>query len=158
MSLLKGGKVVADTFVDASAAEAVPESGAVIVSLSNGRSTRRCARAARRSVWGTKRSVPGLVADDVQKFALIAQFPKFRDGRAYSYARLLPSYAFKGELRAVGDVLLEQLFFMLRVGFDALDVSRAPIRSRHSKRRLRLPSGTNQRATAARRPRLRHRH
>jgi uncharacterized protein (DUF934 family) len=48
------------------------------------------------------------------------EFPAFRDGRAYSYARLLRDrYGYTGELRAVGDVLLEQLHFMHRVGFDA---------------------------------------
>ena len=54
------------------------------------------------------------------------EFPKFRDGRAYSYARLLRErYGFKGELRAVGEVLLEQLFFMLRTGFDAFEIESA---------------------------------
>ena len=64
----------------------------------------------------------------VSTFALIAlEFPKFRDGRAYSYARLLRErYGFKGELRAVGDVLMEQLFFMLRTGFDAFDIQQSP--------------------------------
>ena len=70
---------------------------------------------------------PELIADDVQRFALVAlEFPKFRDGRAYSYARLLRErYGFKGELRAVGDVLLEQLFFMLRTGFDAFELQQS---------------------------------
>ena len=59
-----------------------------------------------------------------RSFALVAlDFPKFRDGRAYSYARLLRErYGFRGELRAVGEVLLEQLFFMLRTGFDAFEI------------------------------------
>ncbi len=53
-----------------------------------------------------------------------SSFPKFRDGRAYSYARLLRErYGFEGELRAVGDVLLEQLFFMLRTGFNAFELT-----------------------------------
>ena len=67
---------------------------------------------------------PELVAADLEHFAVVAlEFPKFRDGRAYSYARLLRErYGFKGELRAVGDVLLEQLFFMLRTGFDAFEL------------------------------------
>ena len=57
----------------------------------------------------------------MQHFALIAlEFPKFRDGRAYSYARLLRErYGFKGELRAIGDVLHDHLFFMAQCGFDA---------------------------------------
>ena len=50
-------------------------------------------------------------------------FPIFRDGRAYSTARLLRDrYGFKGELRATGDVLRDQIFFMRRVGFDAFEV------------------------------------
>jgi uncharacterized protein (DUF934 family) len=49
-------------------------------------------------------------------------FPKFGDGRAYSYARLLRErFNFKGEVRAVGDVLREQAGFMLRCGFDAFE-------------------------------------
>jgi uncharacterized protein (DUF934 family) len=130
MSLIKGGKVVADTFVDASAAEAIPESGAVIVTLEQWQK-HRDALLARGTPLGLKLhsdQSPELIADDVPKLALIAlEFPKFRDGRAYSYARLLRErYGFKGELRAVGDVLLEQLFFMLRVGFDAFDVQQSP--------------------------------
>jgi uncharacterized protein (DUF934 family) len=71
---------------------------------------------------------PEAIADDIQHFALIAlEFPKFRDGRAYSYARLLRErYGFKGELRAVGDVLMEQVFFMVRTGFDAFDLQQSP--------------------------------
>ena len=61
------------------------------------------------------------VAGDLDRFALIAiEFPKFVDGRGYSLASLLRQrYAYRGELRAVGDVLHDQLFFMQRVGFDA---------------------------------------
>lgn len=61
------------------------------------------------------------VADDLHYFIVIAvDFPKFVDGRGYSSARLLRQrYRYEGELRAVGDVLHDQLFFMKRVGFDA---------------------------------------
>ena len=67
---------------------------------------------------------PALVADDLDRFDLIAlEFPKFTDGRAYSYARLLRErYGFTGEVRAVGHVLRDQIAFMLRCGFDALDL------------------------------------
>ena len=67
---------------------------------------------------------PDLIATDLEYFSLIAlEFPSFADGRAYSYARLLRDhYGYSGELRAVGDVLLEQLHFMQRVGFDAFEV------------------------------------
>lgn len=61
------------------------------------------------------------VAGDLPQFEVIAiHFPKFSDGRGYSQARLLRErYGFKGEIRAVGDVLHDQLYFMARVGFDA---------------------------------------
>ncbi|HEY6240935.1 MAG TPA: DUF934 domain-containing protein, partial [Burkholderiales bacterium] len=54
-------------------------------------------------------------------FPLIAvNFPKFGDGRGYSIARLLRErYGFRGELRAIGDVLHDHLFFMEQCGFDA---------------------------------------
>ena len=60
---------------------------------------------------------------DLPRLAIVALvFPKFGDGRAYSYASLLRErYAFKGELRAVGDVLREQAGFMVRCGFDAFE-------------------------------------
>jgi uncharacterized protein (DUF934 family) len=63
-----------------------------------------------------------LLADECQGFALInVDFPKFADGRGYSTARLLRErYDFSGQLRAVGDVLFDQLFFMMRCGFNAM--------------------------------------
>ena len=63
---------------------------------------------------------PRVLAPDFDKLALIAvSFPKFTDGRGYSIARLLRRLGWKGELRAVGDVLRDQLFYMTRCGFDA---------------------------------------
>src|SRR5262249_23081875 len=58
--------------------------------------------------------------------ALVALvFPTFKDGRAYSQARLIRErYAFRGELRATGQVLRDQLLFMHRAGFDAFEVSK----------------------------------
>lgn len=63
------------------------------------------------------------LAYDLPAIALVAlDFPKFKDGRAYSAARILRErLGFTGELRAVGDVLLEQARFMLRCGFDAFE-------------------------------------
>lgn len=63
-----------------------------------------------------------LLAADSQGFALInVEFPKFADGRGYSAARLLRErYGFSGQLRAIGDVLFDQLFFMMRCGFNAM--------------------------------------
>jgi len=130
MALIKAGKVVEDAFFDASGAEAIPPSGPVIVSLEQWQK-QRDALLARGTPLGIRLhsdQSPEAIASDVDHFALIAlEFPKFRDGRAYSYARLLRErYGFKGELRAVGDVLMEQLFFMVRTGFDAFDLQQSP--------------------------------
>ncbi len=46
-------------------------------------------------------------------------FPKYRDGRGYSSARILREAGYTGELRAAGDVLLDQIVFLRRVGFDS---------------------------------------
>ena len=64
------------------------------------------------------------IADDLEHFQVIAlNFPKFTDGRHYSSARLLRErYGYKGEIRAIGDVLRDQLFYMRRCGFDAFAV------------------------------------
>jgi uncharacterized protein (DUF934 family) len=61
------------------------------------------------------------LAYDLPRIAVAAlAFPGYRDGRAYTSARLLRErYGFKGEVRAVGDVLREQAQFMVRCGFDA---------------------------------------
>ena len=64
------------------------------------------------------------VAKDIEHFDLIAlDFPAFVDGRSYSHARLLRDrYSFKGELRAVGDVLRDQLFYMQRCGINSFQL------------------------------------
>ena len=64
------------------------------------------------------------LVDDLESFSLIAlDFPAFKDGRSYSHARLLRDrYHFQGELRAIGDVLRDQLFFMQRCGIDSFEV------------------------------------
>lgn len=61
------------------------------------------------------------VADDLDYFVVIAvNFPKFVDGRGYTTASLLRQrYHYQGELRAVGDILHDQLYYLKRVGFDA---------------------------------------
>jgi uncharacterized protein (DUF934 family) len=63
------------------------------------------------------------LAYDLPRIAVVAlAFPKFKDGRAYTSARLLRErYGFAGEIRAVGDVLREQASFMVRCGFDAFE-------------------------------------
>jgi uncharacterized protein (DUF934 family) len=64
---------------------------------------------------------PASVADRLGRAARVeVNFPKFGDGRGYSIARLLRErYGYKGELRAVGEVVRDHLYYMESVGFDA---------------------------------------
>jgi uncharacterized protein (DUF934 family) len=61
------------------------------------------------------------VAAELPRFSLVAlNFPKWVDGRAYSQARLLRSrYRFKGEVRAIGEVLVDMVPLLARTGFDS---------------------------------------
>ena len=64
---------------------------------------------------------PETVSGELHRFDLVAvNFPKFVDGRGYSISRILRDrYHFKGEIRATGDVLVDQLFYMKRCGFSS---------------------------------------
>jgi uncharacterized protein (DUF934 family) len=72
-------------------------------------------------VWIASHERPEVLKDDVAKLPVIAvDFPKFSDGRGYSIAyNLRTRLGFTGELRAIGDVLRDQMFYMQRVGFNA---------------------------------------
>jgi uncharacterized protein (DUF934 family) len=76
-------------------------------------------------LWPNDRRI-GELAPWLGHLALVAlQFPKFRDGRAYSQARLLrETYGFRGTLRATGDVLRDQFHFLIRAGFDSFEVKK----------------------------------
>jgi phosphoadenosine phosphosulfate reductase len=78
------------------------------------------------------------IAADLEQFSLIAvAFPKFSDGRAFSTARLLrDKHGYTGELRAVGNVLSDQIPLMRRVGFDAFEVTHAPTRRALAQERI----------------------
>jgi uncharacterized protein (DUF934 family) len=75
-------------------------------------------------VWIASSERAEALKDDVAKLPLIAvDFPKFSDGRGYSIAyNLRMRLGFTGELRAIGDVLRDQLYYMQRVGFNAYAV------------------------------------
>jgi len=123
MPLLRDGEVVDDPFVGVEADEALPESGGVIVSLARWQSDRESliARDSEVGVLLASDESPSEIADDLAHLAVVAlDFPAFTDGRAYSSARLLRErYSYAGEVRAVGDVLIEQLHFMDRAGFNS---------------------------------------
>ena len=87
---------------------------------------RRAALIARGEVgvWLAPHQDPGAVAPDVARLPVIAvDFPQFTDGRGYSIARLLRDrYGYQGELRAVGDVQRDQLYYLSQCGFDAFAI------------------------------------
>ncbi len=72
-------------------------------------------------VWLDAEQEPEQLADDIQSFQYLAvNFPTFMDGRGFSSARLLRDrYQFSGELRAIGQIVPDQLFYLSRCGFDA---------------------------------------
>ena len=125
MPLIKDKRLVQDQFVTVTDDDPIPDEGPVIVSLAHWQTDRQrlIARGEPVGVRLKSDEHPEVIAGDLENLDIIAlEFPTFRDGRAYSYARLLRErYGFEGELRAVGDVLLEQLHFMDRVGFNAYE-------------------------------------
>ena len=78
-------------------------------------------------------------------------FPKFRDGRGYSSAKILREAGYTGELRAAGDVLLDQIVFMRRVGFDSFAPARRSTRPRSTPRWPASRSSIRSPPTASRR-------
>ncbi len=72
-------------------------------------------------VWLASDERPEQLKEDAKSLPLVAvDFPNFADGRGYSIAyNLRARVGFEGELRAIGDVLRDQLFYMSRVGFNA---------------------------------------
>jgi uncharacterized protein (DUF934 family) len=129
MPLVKAGRIVEDRFVRVADGEPVPEEGAVIVSAE--RFLADAEEFARRAdpvgvIWPNNRNVAEL-EPHLQRLSLIALvFPAYKDGRAYSQARVLRErFAFRGELRATGQVLRDQFLFLMRAGFDAFDVVKA---------------------------------
>jgi uncharacterized protein (DUF934 family) len=67
------------------------------------------------------------LADLANRPLVALAFAKFADGRSFSYARLMRDrYGFKGELRAIGDVLIDEIPLMLRCGFDSFEATNAP--------------------------------
>ena len=126
MPLVKGGKIAGDPFAHVADGAELPQ-GCVLVSAA--RFLEDPAALLKRGkvgvIWPNSRDVDDLVPYLDRLAAVALVFPTFRDGRAYSQARLLRErYGYRGDLRATGQVLRDQFVFMLRAGFDAFDVKK----------------------------------
>ncbi len=107
-----------------------PAEGAVVVSLKRWLAEGE-ALAARASPVGVavdaSADAQAHLAELARRPLVALAFAKFADGRAFSYARLLRDrYGFGGELRAIGDVLIDEIPLMLRCGFNSFEVVNAP--------------------------------
>lgn len=128
MPLIKSGRIVEDRYVHVDDETPLPDRVPVIVTAKrfladpNGLIKRDGSLGV---LWPNDRRIAEL-EPWLGHLALIAlNFPKFRDGRAYSQARQLRErYGYRGELRAVGDVLRDQFLFLVRAGFDSLEVKK----------------------------------
>lgn len=128
MPLVEHGKIVEDRYVRLDDDAPLPDRVPVIVSAK--RFLAESDTLTRRDgslgvLWPNDRRVNEL-KPWLGHLALIALvFPKFRDGRAYSQARLLrETLGFRGMLRATGDVLRDQFGFLVRAGFDSFEVKK----------------------------------
>lgn len=128
MPLVKGGDIVADEFTHLADDAALPADGAVLISAVRFFADVDAALSRKGKtgvIWPNNRDVDELVPYLPKLAAVALVFPIFRDGRAYSQARLLRErFKFKGELRATGQVLRDQFMFMLRAGFDSFEVKK----------------------------------
>jgi len=128
MPLVKHGRIATDIFVHVADGAELPGDGAILVSAA--RLLEDPEALLRHGgklgvIWPNNRNLDDVVPylDRLAVVALV--FPTFRDGRAYSQARLLRErYGYDGELRATGQVLRDQFVFMLRAGFDAFEVKK----------------------------------
>ncbi|MGY8776468.1 MAG: DUF934 domain-containing protein [Spongiibacter sp.] len=122
-NLIKGGQHQEDrwTLIDEDAP--IPATGPVILPLAFYQAQKSEWDDTDRDigVWLNVEQMAEDVTDSLDNLALIAlRFPKFADGRGFSKARLLRQrYGYKGEIRAIGDFLPDQVFYMGRCGIDA---------------------------------------
>ena len=125
MPLIKGGAFVPDIYEAVADDAALPE-GAALVPLARF-AAGRDGLLARNAPLGVRlkssESPEALGADAARLSLIVLEFPVFRDGRAFSWARMLRErMAFAGEIRAAGHFLYDQIAMLHRVGFDAFEV------------------------------------
>ena len=128
MPLVKGNTIVADEFIHLADDDALPVDGAIFITAERFLADPEAALSRKDKlgvIWPNNRDVDDLLPYLDRLAAVALVFPVFRDGRAYTQARLLRErFKFRGELRATGQVLRDQFVFMLRAGFDVFEVKK----------------------------------
>ena len=126
MPLLEQGKLVPDAYVRVEDEEKLPDSSPAIVSFA--RLERDAASLAGRNAALGVIVPQGLDPEKLAPYldrlsVVVVQFPKFRDGRSFTTARILRErYGYQGEIRAVGHILPDQYVLLLRVGVTSVEV------------------------------------
>lgn len=130
MALIRDGQLADDPWVLVADDAALPD-GAAILTLARWTAERDGLAGSNRRLGVRLKSseAPESIAGDLDRLDLVClDFPKFQDGRAYSHARKLRQrLGYTGELRAVGNVLRDQVLFMRRCGFDSFEVADAGV-------------------------------
>ncbi len=126
MPLIKDDAVQADGWTYLGPDDYPADGQSVIITYDRWRD-RNAAIAAHNGPLGIRMrsdQAPELIGEDIGRFDLIAlEFPVIADGRSFSHARILRDrLGFGGELRAVGGVLEDQIYFMSRCGVDAFEL------------------------------------
>jgi len=128
MPLVKQGRITTDPFVHVVDGAELPDDGAILIPAA--RFLEDPEAVLKRTgkvgvIWPNNRDLDDLVPYLDRLAAVALVFPSFRDGRAYSQARLLRErHGYDGEMRATGQVLRDQFVFMSRAGFDAFEVKK----------------------------------
>lgn len=140
MALYRNGRVVADAWRFPADNEPVPALGDVALPKARFIAERAAlrARASRLGVVLTGGdSIDGVDIDLPRLSLIVLRFARFADGRPYSIARQLRDHwGYRGELRAAGEVLRDQIALLLRAGFDALEITHAGTLAALDERRI----------------------
>ena len=122
-NIIKQGQIVEDNWQVWRDSDSLPDSAHVIAPLALWQAQRDAllAKGPVALFLASDESPKALSDDDLEKAAFIAvDFPKFMDGRGFSYARELREQRhYQGEIRAIGDFMRDQLFYMQRCGFSS---------------------------------------
>lgn len=138
--VFKNNQLISDAWVFLQEEEALPETGSVILPFKRWQAARTelLMQVQENALMGQEVGLllaPGdrveTLVEDLSFFTLIAlEFPQFTDGRGYSTARILRDHmGYRGEIRAVGEILLDQIPFMHRCGIDSYVIEDPGVRA-----------------------------